>query len=297
MIRGSIEIVQRTQIAGWIYAETGSVRDRLILAFVGDRCVGAGKVECFRKDLFDAQLGDGYCGFDFFIKLDDEESTAAVTVKLQNSDAALIQRHARLVGQDELRNETPEHDLGAIAPAMIPWMQDRGWLEQYEFDFLRAVQTLGAYERGLRPARRPNADLPPALKPDHVVQELLGLYCMASIDVTTRRVVSISDLALAGSPMHGDGVSLMALWSSDRCRIALDERSHVRGHGRMGEVMQVPAPGSIEYAFGPDRILFVHRHARFAPISVAPRDGVTVFTATVRDNVIVAHTRRAERAA
>jgi hypothetical protein len=269
----------------------------LILAFVGDRCVGAGKVDRFRKDLFDAQLGDGHCGFDFAIKLNDDEPTAAVTVKLQNCDAALIQPEARLVGLDGVETGLPDLDLGAIAPSMIAWMQDRGWLEQHEFDFLRAVQMVGAYERGLRPARRPNAELPPPLKPDHVVQELLSLYVMGNVNVASSRVASISDLADPASPMHGQGVSLIALWSADRCRIALDERSHVREPGAPGAVTVAPAPGAIEYGFGPDRLLFVHRHASFAPTGLAPRDGILVFTATKRDNVIAARPRRADRAA
>ena len=109
MIRGSIEVARRTQISGWIYAESGTVRDRPILAFSGHRCVGAGKVDRFRKDLLDAKLGDGHCGFDFPIRLNDDEAESSVVVKLQNSDAALIQSATRLVG--------PEHDGGGNSGA------------------------------------------------------------------------------------------------------------------------------------------------------------------------------------
>src|SRR5277367_4251298 len=92
MIRGAIEVAQKNRVAGWIYSSADSVRDKLILAFVGARCVGSGKVDRFRKDLLEAKLGDGYCGFEFPIKLNEGERLGAVVVRLQSSDAALIQR-------------------------------------------------------------------------------------------------------------------------------------------------------------------------------------------------------------
>jgi hypothetical protein len=299
MIRGSIEIARRTQITGWIYAEPGTVRDRLILAFVGERCVGAGKVDLFRKDLFDAQLGDGFCGFDFPIKLNDEEAAASVIVKLQNSDAALIQRDTRVLSADDEEPALRRPDLGAVTRDMLPWMQDRGWLEQHEFDFLRAVQTVGAYERGLRPPRRQNAELQPALRPEQVAHELLSLFVMSDIDLTRSKLASVSDLANDGSPLRRKGVPVMALWSTERCRICLDERSHMRmiESAPGTTVSAVPPPGGIEYGFGPDRVLFVHRGISFAPQGVAPREGIMVFTATLRDNEFQAGLRRTEKAA
>jgi hypothetical protein len=299
MIRGSIEIASRAQISGWIYAEPGTVRDRLILAFVGERCVGAGKVDLFRKDLFDAQLGDGFCGFDFAIKLNDDEATASVIVKLQNSDAALIQRDTRVLGPDGEEPELLRPDLGAVTRDMLPWMQDRGWLEQHEFDFLRAVQTVGAYERGLRPPRRQNAELQPALRPEQVAHELLSLFVMSDIDLTRSKLASISDLANDGSPLRRKGIPVMALWSSERCRICLDERSHMRlsDGPPVNTVTHIPPPGSIEYGFGPDRVLFVHRGISFAPQGVAPREGIMVFTATQRENALHSGLRKAEKAA
>ncbi len=287
VIRGSIEIARRAQVAGWIHADSGTVRDRLILAFAGTRCVGAGKVDRFRRDLLDAELGDGYCGFDFPIKLNDDEAVGSVIVRLQNSDAALIQRDTIVRGADD-RGETGQGktDLGAIPPQRVSWMQDRGWLEQQEYDFLRGVQTIGAYERGLRPARRGNAEMPHLLKPEEIANDLLSLYAMAEIDVTRTKLASISDLGHATSPLYAQGLSVMALWSAERCRIVLDERSHMQPGGAQGSVTLSPAPGAIEYCFGPDRVLFVHRQASFAPDGVAPSDGITVFTAMERATAV-----------
>ena len=298
MIRGSIEVAERTHVSGWIHADPGTVRDRLILAFAGERCVGAGKVDCFRRDLLDAALGDGYCGFNFPIKLDDDEAVGSVIVKLQNSDAALLQRDTRLVGPDAGQAGTPT-DLGAIPPSRLSWMQDRGWLDQAEHDFLRAVQTIGAYERGLRAARRGNGEGPAVIKPEQIAHDLLSLYALAEVDVTRTSVASISDLGHAHSPMHARGLSVMALWSSERCRIVLDERSHMQPLGGQGSVTLHAAPGAIEYCFGPDRMLFVHRQASFAPEGLAPADGISVFTAKERVGAFGGRTirRRAEQAA
>ena len=296
MIRGSIEVAQRTHVSGWIHADTGTVRDRLILAFAGERCVGAGKVDRFRRDLLEAKLGDGYCGFDFPIKLDDDEAVGSVIVKLQNSDAALIQRGAVLSGPHEGGEVV---DLGAIPPARVSWMQDRGWLEQQEYDFLRAVQMIGAYERGLRPARRPNGEHPALIKPEQIAYDLFSLYALAEVDIARTVIASVSDLAHAQSPMHGRGLSVLALWSAERCRIVLDERSHILPSAVPGSVTLQPAPGAIEYSFGPDRMLFVHRRASFAPEGVAPANGVVVFTATERVAAFARRTigRRADQAA
>ncbi len=299
MIRGSIEVARRTQISGWIHADTGTVRDRLILAFAGPRCVGAGKVDRFRRDLLDAQLGDGYCGFDFPIKLNDDEPVGSVIVRLQNSDAALIQRDTIVIGANDRAEAAGEDmtDLGAIPPGRVSWMQDRGWLDQQEYDFLRAVQTIGAYERGLRPARRPNVETPILIKPEQIAQDLLGLYAMADVDVTRTRLASISDLGDAASPMHAPGLSVMALWSAERCRIVLDERSHMEPGAAQGSITPSPAPGAIEYGFGPDRILFVHRQASFSPDGMAPSEGICVFTATERTTAVASRAARRGRPA
>ncbi len=84
-------------VSGWIYA-TGpdSLRNRLVLAFSGARCVGQGRVEIFRRDLLDAGLGDGYCGFHFPIALEAGEHPASVVVRPADCDAALIQAGSRV---------------------------------------------------------------------------------------------------------------------------------------------------------------------------------------------------------
>ena len=92
MIRGAIEIANRSVISGWLYAPGLPLRDQLVLAFVGKRHVGTGKVELFRKDIKDAGLGDGYSGFYFPVTLLPGEQPETIVVRLDQSDLNLLHR-------------------------------------------------------------------------------------------------------------------------------------------------------------------------------------------------------------
>jgi len=296
MIRGSIEVAQKTRVAGWIYSSADTVRDKLILAFVNGRCVGSGKVDKFRKDLLDAKLGDGYCGYDFPIKLNDDEKLGAVIVKLQNADAALIQKTTRLSGPDD-DDEADLPDLGALSSHAVTWMQDRGWLEQHEYDFIRALHNIGAYERGLRPSRRGMAEGATQQKPEIVVQELLGMYMLGDVVVQRIQISSVSDLGREKSPLRIARVSAVALWSEERGRLSLDERSHTAPRSERARVLTEPVPGSIEYSFGPDRLLFLHRDCSFAPLGTAPASGIVLFTAIPRSEITAENAAKRDKAA
>ena len=277
MIRGAIEVAQKTRIAGWLYSASTSLRDKTVLAFVGARCVGSGKVDRFRQDLLDAKLGDGYCGYDFPVRLADGESAGSVIVRLQFSDMALIQPVSRITGAEDAGAERAE--LGAIPPASVSWMMDRGMLEQPEYDFLKCVQTAGAYERGLRTGKR-GAGLDNAsgrLDPEATAQEMLALFLLADTRVTRTSLPALSELVTNPAPLRRAGAPVAALWSAERGRILLEERSHLAGRAGDGAVAE-PQAGSIEYSFGPDRMLFLHRDCRFAPLGPAPASGITMFT-------------------
>jgi hypothetical protein len=97
LIRGAIEVAHERLVSGWIYDSVEPLRNKLVLAFCGARCVGAGKVEIFRKDLLDAKLGDGYCGFHFPVALEKGEHPASIVIRLADSDAALLQPNSRVV--------------------------------------------------------------------------------------------------------------------------------------------------------------------------------------------------------
>jgi hypothetical protein len=161
-------------------------------------------------------------------------------------------------------------------------MQDRGLLEQQEYDFLKAVQGIGAYERGLRAPRRAATELAASIKPDAVAADLLSLYMLGDVDMQHGTVASLSELAHEKSPMRKSSVSVVALWAPERVRICLDERSHLGPRAGRGKILPEAPAGGIDYSFGPDRVLFLHRDCSFAPQGAAPAGGITVFTAATR---------------
>ena len=97
MIRGAIEIASPSVISGWMYGEGVDLRGRLVLAFIGKRHVGTGKIELFRKDIKDAGLGDGFSGFYFPVTLMPAEQPETIVVRLDQSDLVLMHRDSMLV--------------------------------------------------------------------------------------------------------------------------------------------------------------------------------------------------------
>lgn len=89
-------MVEPQLVSGWIFCAASPLRGHLVLAFSGQRNAGSGLVEIFRRDLLEAGLGDGYCGFHFPIALEPHEHPASVVIRLADSDAALIQAASRV---------------------------------------------------------------------------------------------------------------------------------------------------------------------------------------------------------
>ena len=287
MIRGAIEVAQRTRVAGWIFSASNTLRDKTILAFVAGRCVGSGKVERFRQDLLDAKLGDGYCGFDFAVRLAEGEQVGALIVRLQFSDMALFQASSHISGPDDAPEQATA-DLGIIKPESVSWMMDRGMLEQPEYDFLKAIHSVGAYERGLRAGKRAAAAPQQAsgkLDPEAAAYEMLSLFVLSDIKLTRAGVLAISELTGNPGSARKSASPVLALWSQDRGRILLEERSHLSGRSIAGPILE-PASGGIEYSFGPDRLLFVHRDCRFAAKGPAPASGIVIFVAASADGLV-----------
>jgi hypothetical protein len=278
MIRGAIERVEPEFVSGWIYSASSSLRDQVVVAFVGDRCVGTGTIDGFRKDLLEAKLGDGYCGFTFPISFLPGESQGSLVVKLQRSDVALLQAASRVVGPMADRDsDAAAPDFGAVKPGSVTWMQDRGWLEQHEHDFLKAIHTAGAYERGLR------ANMRAAANPESLVHGALCVYSLAHIELVRTQLDSMANLLAAQHVWRKAPVSVIALWGEEQTWITIAEGSHIgppEGRGQFLE--EPPASRGIDYQFGPDRILFLHRDCSFTAYNLGVASGITLFTATPR---------------
>jgi hypothetical protein len=96
MIKGAIEVANRSIISGWLYGNAVDLRGHLVLAFIGERHVGTGKIELFRKDIKEAGLGDGYSGFYFPVTLKASDHPETITIRLDQSDLVLLNRNCVL---------------------------------------------------------------------------------------------------------------------------------------------------------------------------------------------------------
>jgi hypothetical protein len=94
MIGGAIEIVGHSLVSGWLYSPEVDLCGAMVLAFIGDHHVGAGRIEIMRRDIKAAGLGNGQCGFYFPVSLQSGEDPACIVVRLENSDLSLLQAAA-----------------------------------------------------------------------------------------------------------------------------------------------------------------------------------------------------------
>lgn len=276
MIRGAIENVSRNRVFGWVWSAEGKVEGRTVLAFLDEACIGAGKVEGFRQDLKDAGLGDGMAGFNFDITYPNPADAPRVVVKLEGSDAVLIQRRSRVMppgaGAAQQRAARQQASLSSLQ-----WMRARGWLSQSDYDFLRFFRQLGVYDRSLVvPQDRPDRNAPDLLDAFETARNLLLLQRMDEAEVRREKLGAPRDwrrLAEAQEAAAGPG-AVIALWSAERGRLPVVEASHTLA----GQVTaDAEAPPGVEYALGPDRLLFLDARCVLGPGASFPAGGVEAY--------------------
>jgi hypothetical protein len=96
MIRGALEVAGPAAASGWLYSKSVDLEGAMVLAFIGTRCVGTGKIGLPRPDLVAAGLGHGRYGFWFPVAIDKTEDAGALVVRLQDSDLALMHANSRV---------------------------------------------------------------------------------------------------------------------------------------------------------------------------------------------------------
>lgn len=275
MLRGYVERVADNVVSGWIYSEDVGLRDKTVLAFVGDQCVGSGRVDLFRQDLLDAGLGDGHLGFSFFVTVADPQDYARIVVRLDGSDAVLLQPSSEIVSRDAAAPaRTPEEELREREEklASLRWMRGQGWLSQSDFDFLRFFRQFGVYDRTLTVQAGGQGKTEAGLRgPAEAARELLMLYRMRDVDAEEVPVASLAALRDLLATRAAADSAVLALWSEQRGRLSLVEGSHA----------PQPAAGApaSDYALGPDRLLFVDARCQLGTDNVFPASGLTAFLA------------------
>jgi hypothetical protein len=258
MLKGAIDHVSSTEVGGWLYSEAASVRNRTVLAFLENACIGAGRIEIFREDLAEAGLGDGFLGFRFPVHLSSPDDAGRVAIKLEGSDALIVQASARLMHRHPVAPPTP---VTTRTLASIEWMRSRGWLEQAEYDFLRLMSRFGAYDLSLRhgtPEERRSGN--GTRDPAQVTREFFELLCAACPKVGAETLTAEVGLQpMIEQYRRGAIEPVVSLWSPQNGVVALVEGSHLDAHH---ESANDTAVGAVDYAVGPDRLLFLDLRCR-----------------------------------
>jgi hypothetical protein len=270
MIRGAIEGVTRSRVYGWIWSQEAILAGRSVLAFLDETCIDAGKVAVSRQDLKDAGLGDGLAGFQFDIFYPNPADSPRIVVKLDGSDAVLLQPRARVMPPASGATLRP----GRIKPGLgtLQWMRARGWLSKADFDFLRFFRQVGVHERRLALSPDPGS---PLLDPADAARTLLQIERMDEGLIRRETVTAPRDwrrLAEAQEIADGPGAAL-AIWSATPALLPVLEGSHLKpplvGAG--------DAPPAVEYRIGPDRLLCLDARTMLGPSARFPPGGVEAF--------------------
>lgn len=253
MIRGNIEVVTPELIQGWIYTEDGNIRNRVLLAFQNNTCVGSGRVEVFRPDLADAGLGDGHLGFSFPISV-APEATGSVVLKLEGSDAALLQPTAVISTGDAPVATTLDRAGLRGRLASLKWALKNGRISQADFDYLRILWSFGIYERGLI-RRIVGDDNTVTDKAEAVAAGLLEAYVETDVELVTKTVRNPAQFAeeIAAIARDPGRIAVVALHTGDRATLRALETSHLEGNGN-GE----DDNGSlhfVDYALSPENLI------------------------------------------
>jgi hypothetical protein len=260
-LRGAIEQVRGDVVSGWVYASETPVRDRLVLAFEGDACLGAGRVSIHRPDIEAAGLGDGWSGFHFRIQPVDPAAEPRVVVRLEGDDAVLAQR-ALLLGQaptpapPPLASPPPSAvaGTGLASPQTLRWMRGRGWLDAADYAGLRALLRTGVGEVTLA---RPDG---PPQGPSERAAELLSLLTLR--EVTLEPMLATEPEAFDGlvaEVREGAEAPLVAVWSNSPTSLSVVEGSHLAAP----EARLAPEFG-VAYELRPERLLLLDARCALA---------------------------------
>jgi hypothetical protein len=245
MIRGAIDEMSSNKIGGWIYSQEVNLTGRQILAFLDGRCVGAGLIDVYRADLAAAGLGEGLCGFSFFVTVPNPSDVGRLQIRLDGSDLTLVPPGASLVGDGAARGRA---STAALDPARLAWMRERGWLTQAEFDVLRDLEHLGVHD--WRMPRTENAAPDPAA----AARELFGLVAQRPIEVETVPLADEGALLDLVAEARQDQ-PWVALHAARRARVRVTEGSHRADGSVAGE--------PVAHLVGPERLLILDASVRF----------------------------------
>lgn len=248
MLKGAIDHISVSNVGGWLFTNLGSLDEALVLAFLGEECVGSGRIEIFRPDLLAAGMGDGRHGFSFPISVKDEEEAGRVYVKLEGSDAVILQpgRAAPISRRDLFQS-------ARYSAESLEWMRLRGWFTPEELLFLKGMTRIGCVEYSLIPRGTYSGRKPSPLDPSSAAEDLLSLVSMSKNGHQTVSVVAenADDLVKQVASHVVNPYSVIAIQSEQPIAVKVVEGSHTE------ETEVSSLEGAIAYNGGPDQLLFV----------------------------------------
>jgi hypothetical protein len=267
MLKGAIDYVSANSIGGWLFTSFGDLDDTVVLAFSGATCVGSGKIDVFRPDLLDAGMGDGRLGFSFPISVKDESEASRVYVKLEGSDAVILQPEKITPTRRKDLFQTPRYSAETLE-----WMRLRGWFAPDELLFLKGMARMGCMEYSFIP-RSPNSGASQELR-DHasVAKELLSLISMSENAYQSLSVIAANsdDLVSQVAALVIDPYSIVALHSERPIAVQVVEGSHTE------ESETLSLDGAISYHGGSGQLLFLDLTTRFELPNLAGGVSLTV---------------------
>jgi hypothetical protein len=276
MIRGNIEVVTPESIQGWIYTEDRKIREKLLLAFWGDQCVGSGKVSVFRSDLADAGLGDGHLGFSFPITV-QKDSVGSVVIRIDGSDAVLLQTGASVEsgssGSKSLDQASVSRQLAALK-----WALKHCRISQADFDFLRILWSFGIYERGLL-RRNEHGETTIIDSQLAIASSLLESYLGMDAEIATVQGVHSGNfkehmMAIAG---NNNLAPVVALSSKGRAVVQILEGSHVAENPASGNSRG--STPTVHYTVSPENLVIIDSRVT-AELSLTAGKSIEILTAS-----------------
>ncbi len=259
MLIGAIESSSPDHVSGWIHSGAADVGGALLLAFLDQRCVGAGRVEIFRQDLADAGLGDGRRGFHFPIQVPRPEDALRVAVRLDLSEVYLLQREAVLD-----HGHMPRAYLGGELPdaARRDWMCRHGLMVAAQEQALAGLADFGV---GLLP-------LGPAT-PEAAARALFEAVLMGPCELGERVIEGPLRPALFAPDSPARRAGLFALVAARRLGLRLAE-------GRPIPLGREDGPpdltGAVNHRVDGQHLLLVRRWTPFDLPATRPADGLRV---------------------
>ncbi|HSI50473.1 MAG TPA: hypothetical protein VLA61_19580 [Ideonella sp.] len=266
MLKGFIEQISETAISGWVYCANFNVAGHRLLAFDRDQCIGAGHIDIHRPDLEAAGMGQGPQGFKITCAPGALKRNARLSVRLDNSDFALLPLAALKGGEPR---EVTAGLFSATEARRVEWMARQGWLSQDQFLALLALNGLGAYQRTF--SRSELGDLPLARKAADLYLEIMcllfrsefGAAQLQSHALTSRDLSQLDFLLIGGE--HG----FVGLFGGE-LTAEVAEGAHMPG-GDGSDAAAAP----VSYRCAPHQLLLVHASC-LRSLSLAKDSGVQV---------------------